>query len=143
MTVLEGVAGATDPSPCTSASPATRTGRHRPRHSGRPLRRRHPRGLVGAGALPGAVPPLRGHVPHAHPEHTGADGLALLRGLLNMDDGAFHQLVAWLVAAWIPHIPHPVLTFKGEQGTGKSKTAQMVINLVDPSAATSGRSRGT
>jgi hypothetical protein len=70
------------------------------------------------------------------PEHTGEDGLELLHSLLNMDDPAFQQLVAWLVAAWIPHIPHPVLTFKGEQGTGKSKTAQMVINLVDPSAAT-------
>lgn len=63
------------------------------------------------------------------------DGLALLRALVNMDDDAFHQLVAWLVAAWIPHIPHPVLTFKGEQGTGKSKAAQTVVNLVDPSPA--------
>ncbi|WP_369183665.1 ATP-binding protein [Streptomyces sp. Y1] len=66
----------------------------------------------------------------------GKDGLAELRGLLNMDDSGFHRLVAWLVAAWIPHIPHPVLTFKGEQGTGKSKAAQTVINLVDPSPAT-------
>ncbi|MFI9269821.1 ATP-binding protein [Kitasatospora sp. NPDC052896] len=64
------------------------------------------------------------------------DGLSLLHGLLNMDDDAFHQLVAWLVAAWIPHIPHPVVTFKGEQGTGKSNAAQMVVNLVDPSPAT-------
>ncbi|WP_263104234.1 hypothetical protein [Kitasatospora sp. DSM 101779] len=44
--------------------------------------------------------------------------------------------MAWLVAAWLPHIPHPVLTFKGEQGTGKSKTASMVVNLIDPSPAT-------
>ncbi|MFJ5547025.1 ATP-binding protein [Streptomyces sp. NPDC093225] len=64
-----------------------------------------------------------------------AEGLALLRGLVNMDDESFHQLVAWLVAAWIPHIPHPVLTFKGEQGTGKSKAAQTIVNLVDPSPA--------
>ncbi|AXE26930.1 hypothetical protein C0216_29015 [Streptomyces globosus] len=28
-----------------------------------------------------------------------------------------------------------MITFKGEQGTGKSKTAQMVVNLVDPSPA--------
>jgi hypothetical protein len=63
------------------------------------------------------------------------DGLAKLHGLLNMDEPTFRQLVAWLVAAWIPHIPHPVLTFKGEQGTGKSKTAQMVVNLIDPSPA--------
>ncbi|WP_326679922.1 ATP-binding protein [Streptomyces sp. NBC_01237] len=63
------------------------------------------------------------------------DGLAKLHGLLNMDETTFRQLVAWLVAAWIPTIPHPVLTFKGEQGTGKSKTAQMVVNLIDPSPA--------
>lgn len=63
------------------------------------------------------------------------DGLTKLHALLNMDEPAFRQLVAWLVAAWIPTIPHPVLTFKGEQGTGKSKTAQMVVNLIDPSPA--------
>ncbi|MEU4954434.1 ATP-binding protein [Streptomyces lavendulae] len=63
------------------------------------------------------------------------DGLAKLHSLLNMDAPTFRQLVGWLVAAWIPHIPHPVLTFKGEQGTGKSKTAQMVVNLIDPSPA--------
>ncbi len=63
------------------------------------------------------------------------DGLAKLHALLNMDDAAFHQLVAWLVAAWIPDIPHPALVCKGEQGTGKSKAAQMFINLIDPSPA--------
>ncbi|MGW2784239.1 ATP-binding protein [Streptomyces populi] len=63
------------------------------------------------------------------------DGLAKLHALLNMDESAFHQLVAWLVAAWIPEIPHPALVCKGEQGTGKSKAAQMFINLVDPSPA--------
>ncbi|QDO00782.1 ATP-binding protein [Streptomyces sp. S1A1-8] len=65
----------------------------------------------------------------------GGDGIALLRDLVNMDDSAFHRLVAWLVAAWLPDIPHPVLTFKGEQGTGKSYTAQMIVNLADPSPA--------
>ncbi|MFI5620385.1 ATP-binding protein [Streptomyces sp. NPDC051567] len=63
------------------------------------------------------------------------DGLAKLHALLNMDEPTFHQLVGWLVAAWIPHIPHPILTFKGEQGTGKSAAAQMMVNLVDPSPA--------
>ncbi|MGW1552834.1 ATP-binding protein [Streptomyces sp. NPDC002346] len=63
------------------------------------------------------------------------DGLAKLHALLNMDEPAFRQLVAWLVAAWIPDIPHPILTCKGEQGTGKSKTAQMVVNLIDPTPA--------
>ncbi len=63
------------------------------------------------------------------------NGLAKLHALLNMDESAFHQLVAWLVAAWIPDIPHPAIVCKGEQGTGKSKAAQMFINLVDPSPA--------
>ncbi|MEU2619754.1 ATP-binding protein [Streptomyces sp. NPDC007157] len=63
------------------------------------------------------------------------DGLAKLHALLNMDESAFHQLVAWLIAAWIPDIPHPALVCKGEQGTGKSKAAQMFINLIDPSPA--------
>lgn len=63
------------------------------------------------------------------------DGLAKLHALLNMDEPTFHQLVAWLVAAWIPDIPHPALVCKGEQGTGKSKAAQMFINLIDPSPA--------
>ncbi|WP_409471189.1 ATP-binding protein [Streptomyces sp. HC307] len=63
------------------------------------------------------------------------DGLAKLHALLNMDESTFHQLVGWLVAAWIPDIPHPALVCKGEQGTGKSKAAQMFINLVDPSPA--------
>ncbi|MGW5047180.1 ATP-binding protein [Streptomyces griseoluteus] len=63
------------------------------------------------------------------------DGLAKLHALLNMDASTFHQLVAWLVAAWIPDIPHPALVCKGEQGTGKSKAAQMFINLIDPSPA--------
>ncbi|NEC92620.1 ATP-binding protein [Streptomyces sp. SID12501] len=63
------------------------------------------------------------------------DGLAKLHALLNMDEPTFHQLVAWLVSAWIPDIPHPALVCKGEQGTGKSKAAQMFINLIDPSPA--------
>ncbi|MGP3950091.1 ATP-binding protein [Streptomyces sp. 7N604] len=63
------------------------------------------------------------------------DGLAKLRGLLNTTDEGFQLLVAWLVAAFIPDLPHPILTFRGEQGTGKSKGAAMVIGIVDPSGA--------
>ncbi|UGQ15495.1 hypothetical protein LO772_19370 [Yinghuangia sp. ASG 101] len=63
------------------------------------------------------------------------DGLAKLRDLLNTDEEGFRLLVAWLVACFIPDLPHPILTFRGEQGTGKSYAAKMVIGIVDPSGA--------
>lgn len=63
------------------------------------------------------------------------DGLAKLQDLLNTDEEGFHLLVAWLVACFIPDLPHPILTFRGEQGTGKSYAAKMVIGIVDPSGA--------
>ncbi|MFD9211797.1 ATP-binding protein [Streptomyces sp. NPDC059544] len=63
------------------------------------------------------------------------DGLAKLRDLLNTTDEGFHLLVAWLLAAFIPDLPHPILAFRGEQGTGKSKGAAMVIGIIDPSGA--------
>lgn len=63
------------------------------------------------------------------------DGLAVLADLLNLDQGGFHLLVAWMIAAFIPDLPHPILAFRGEQGTGKSKSAQMVIGIIDPSGA--------
>lgn len=63
------------------------------------------------------------------------NGLDKLRALLNTNEEGFRLLVAWLVAAFIPDLPHPILAFRGEQGTGKSKAAQMVIGIVDPSGA--------
>lgn len=80
----------------------------------------------------GAMSPLP--IPRHDPDNAG-NGFERLRGLLNINDSGFHQLIAWLVAAWIPDLPHPILTLKGEQGTGKSKAASMVVNLVDPSDA--------
>lgn len=63
------------------------------------------------------------------------DGLKRLGDLLNMSEEGFRLLVGWQVAAFIPDLPHPILTFRGEQGTGKSKSAQMVIGIIDPSGA--------
>ena len=63
------------------------------------------------------------------------DGLAALSGLLNMSEASFRLLVGWLVAAFLPDLPHPILAMRGEQGSGKSKAAQLVIGLVDPSGA--------
>jgi hypothetical protein len=61
--------------------------------------------------------------------------LGRLRKLLNVQDADWPLLVAWLVAALIPDIPHPVLLLKGEHGTAKSWLARLLASLVDPCAA--------
>lgn len=58
-----------------------------------------------------------------------------LQDLLNVDQDRFRLLVAWLVAALIPDIPHPILALFGEQGTAKSTAARLLVGLVDPSPA--------
>ena len=72
-------------------------------------------------------------LPVPHPCGTG--GLGLLRGLLNVDETGFALIVAWLVAALVPDIPHPILTLTGEQGTAKSTAARFLVSLIDPSPA--------
>jgi hypothetical protein len=63
------------------------------------------------------------------------DGLATLRGLLNVSEDGFRLLVGWLVAALVPDLPHPILTLLGEQGTAKSTAARLLVSLIDPSPA--------
>jgi hypothetical protein len=72
--------------------------------------------------------------PIPEPIHDG-DGLDKLRDLLNTEEKEFRLIVAWLLAGLIPDIPHPILALRGEQGAAKSSTAQMVVNLIDPSPA--------
>ncbi|WP_223267817.1 ATP-binding protein [Streptosporangium nondiastaticum] len=135
MTVLEGVAAMANP-----RTPQLRVARHDDRiivdlgtTDGRCVAI-GPDGWQRLGASPvvfrrsGAMKPL------PEPVRDG-DGLAQLRELLNITDDGFRLLVAWLVAAFIPDLPHPILTFRGEQGTGKSWSAAMVIGIVDPSGA--------
>ncbi|MGP4092787.1 ATP-binding protein, partial [Streptomyces sp. KR55] len=135
MTVLEGVAQDADP-----RVPHVRVGRHQDgivvdlgdadgrcviiRPTGWERAARSPVLFRRSGAMKPLPEPIR-----------DGDGLAKLRALLNTDDDGFQLLVAWLVAAFIPDLPHPILTFRGEQGTGKSYSAKMVIGIVDPSGA--------
>jgi hypothetical protein len=46
-------------------------------------------------------------------------------------------LLVWLVAAFVPDIPHPILDFHGEKGAGKSVGQKVLRSLIDPSAAMS------
>jgi hypothetical protein len=71
--------------------------------------------------------------PLPEPHRNGS--LDPLRRLLNVDEIGFRLIVAWLVAALVPDMPHPILCLSGEQGTAKSTAARLVVSLVDPSPA--------
>lgn len=73
--------------------------------------------------------------PLPEPEQAKPEDLAQLRGLLNVDDETWPLVVGWTVAAVLPAVPHPVLLLGGEQGTGKSSAARLILGLVDPSSA--------
>jgi hypothetical protein len=77
---------------------------------------------------------LTGPLPEPDPG-APASALAELRDLLNVSDDAWPLLAGWLVAAVLPGVPHPVLMLGGEQGTGKSSAARLILGLFDPSPA--------
>lgn len=65
------------------------------------------------------------------PEVGGDLDLLWQRLNVTTDDRAI--IVAWLVAALMPGMPHPILTLSGEQGTGKSNAQRTVVSCIDPS----------
>jgi len=69
------------------------------------------------------------------PIDTDAHELTELRTLLNVDDDSWPLLVGFLVAGLLADIPHPIAMWGGEQGTGKSTAARMLVELLDPSGA--------
>jgi hypothetical protein len=64
-----------------------------------------------------------------------AGNLDRLRVLLNVRDEDWPLIVAWLVAALIPDVPHAVLLLKGEHGTAKSTAARLLTSLLDRAAS--------
>jgi hypothetical protein len=62
-------------------------------------------------------------------------GLLELRRFLNVTHDTFPMVIAWLVAAVLPSMPHAVLSWSGEQGAGKSVAAKKVGSVIDPSPA--------
>ncbi len=58
-----------------------------------------------------------------------------LRQLLNVEDHTWALVVAWLVAAFCPRGPYPILGLFAEQGSGKSVTGRLLRDLIDPNAA--------
>ena len=58
-----------------------------------------------------------------------------LRDLINFGTEAnFYMIVAWLVEAFNPTGPYPILVIGGEQGSAKSSLARALRSLVDPNA---------
>jgi hypothetical protein len=83
-----------------------------------PVRFRHPRGLL----------------PLPLPERPG--NITALRDLANVpSDTEWRLLLGWLLAAFRPCGPYPVLILTGEQGAAKSTTARLLRSLIDPNAA--------
>jgi hypothetical protein len=70
--------------------------------------------------------------PMREPERGGS--LRPMRRLMNVSDDEWDLLVGYMVAAWIPAIPHPVLFLTGEQGTGKTSAMRLIASLLDPSS---------
>lgn len=69
----------------------------------------------------------------AMPEPQRGTSLTPMRSLLNISDEAWDLLLGYMVSAWVPDIPHPILWMTGEQGTGKTSAMRMVASLLDPS----------
>jgi hypothetical protein len=61
--------------------------------------------------------------------------LEALRDLLNVTDDAWALVRAWLVMAWMPNVPVPILAISGRQGSGKTATGRALVGLTDPSPA--------
>jgi hypothetical protein len=66
----------------------------------------------------------------------GGDTRAVLR-FLNIHPDDQLLLLVWLVAAFVPDIPHPVPDFHGEKGSGKSVGQRVLRRVIDPSCVES------
>jgi hypothetical protein len=73
----------------------------------------------------------KGMLPLPAPETGG--GIEELRKFLNVeDDRSWILMVAWLLGAFNPTGPYPVLVLQGEQGSAKSTISHVLRSLVDP-----------
>jgi hypothetical protein len=70
------------------------------------------------------------------PKPVPGGGLAALRPFVNLAcEEDWRLLVSWLLAAYRPTGPYPVLIIYGEQGSAKSSLVRMLRALLDPNTA--------
>lgn len=58
-----------------------------------------------------------------------------LREFVNVDNEQWILVLSWLIAAFRPRGPYPVLILNGEQGSAKSTTARVLRKLFDPNTS--------
>lgn len=76
----------------------------------------------------------KGLRPLPRPESDGS--IKPLADLLNItSERDFRLIVGWLLSALRKNGPFPILTFSGEQGTGKSTAGRILRRLIDPNVA--------
>jgi hypothetical protein len=72
-----------------------------------------------------------GLAPLPRPDRGGS--VDLLRDFINVaNDDAWRLIVGWLVFAFSPTGPYPILLLHGEQGSAKSTAERMLRSLIDP-----------
>jgi hypothetical protein len=71
----------------------------------------------------------------ALPVPVRGESVSLFRDLLNVSETDWVLLISWLVTAFRPGYPFPVLVIHGEQGSAKSTLSKMLRELIDPNVA--------
>jgi len=77
----------------------------------------------------------RSELTHPLPEPARGGSLDGLRPLINLPEDDYRLAIGWVVAAYFPAIPHPILMVQGEQGTAKSNLIRSLLALIDPQPA--------
>lgn len=70
------------------------------------------------------------------PQPMRGGSIEMLRPYVNVaSEEDWKLLVGWLIAAFRPTAPYPVLALQGQQGSAKSTTAEFLRCLIDPNTA--------
>lgn len=69
------------------------------------------------------------------PTPTVNGDIGKLREFINCEDSDFKFIIAWILAAYCPTGPYPILEIGGEQGSAKSSLTRILKAITDPNKA--------